>query len=134
MQHDALIAQEECTDMLTHKLANSATAEATTLYGDSDALAADMRTLLNALHRADPGLARKLKRAVDDVGVHVTEAMCTTGRERRDQYGAALLSARETLACLRAAETAGFLVNEARVHLEGGAERLIARLVTARAT
>jgi hypothetical protein len=104
----------------------------TTLYGDSEALALELRPLLALLARVDQGLARKLKRASDELGEHVTEAMCTTGRERRDEYEAALVSARETLACLRAAESVRLLSNP-EADLEGRLQRLMTRLVSARA-
>lgn len=117
-----------------HKAYSNEQAEATTttLYGDSEALAADLRPLLVLLGRIDPTLARKLKRASDELSMHVTEAMCTTGRERRDEYEAALVSARDTLACLRAAEGVGLMANT-DLDLEGRAQRLVARIVNARA-
>lgn len=81
----------------------------TTLYVESVALSADVRLLLSPIARKDQDLAKRLKRACDDVPLHVAEGMCATGRDRRGEYGAALDSAREALACVRAAESVGYL-------------------------
>ena len=80
-----------------------------TLYVESAALAVDVRLLLPPIARRDQDLARRLKRACDDVPLHVAEGMCSTGRVRRQEYGAALGSAREALQCVRAAEGVGYL-------------------------
>jgi four helix bundle protein len=80
-----------------------------TLYVESAALAAEVRLVLSSIARRDQDLARRLKRACDDVPLHVEEGMCHTGRTRRLEYGAALGSAREALACVRAAESVGYL-------------------------
>ena len=72
-----------------------------TLYVESAALAAEVRVLLSPVARRDQDLARRLRRACDDVPMHVAEGMCHTGRARRLEYGAALGSAREALACER---------------------------------
>jgi len=80
-----------------------------TLYVESVALTVDVRVLLSPIARRDQDLARRLKRACDDVPLHVAEGMCTVGRARRLEYGAALGSAREALACVRAAESVGYL-------------------------
>jgi four helix bundle protein len=73
------------------------------------AVALDVKGLLSPIARRDQDLARRLKRASDDVPLHVAEGMCSTGREKRSEYGAALGSAREALACVRAAESVGYL-------------------------
>jgi four helix bundle protein len=96
----------------------------TTLYLDSVGLASDVRVLLSPIARRDQDLAKRLRRACDDVTLHVAEGMCETGRGKRLEYGAALSSAREALACLRAAESVGYLHTD-----EGLAERLT-QLVT----
>ncbi len=80
-----------------------------TLYVESAALAVQVRVLLSPIARRDQDLARRLKRACDDVPMHVAEGMCHTGRTRRLEYGAALGSAREALACVKAAEGVGYL-------------------------
>lgn len=80
-----------------------------TLYLDSVGLASDVRGLLSPIARRDQDLAKRLRRACDEVPEHIAEGMCLTGRPRRAEYEAARVSAREALACLRAAETVGYL-------------------------
>jgi four helix bundle protein len=83
-----------------------------TLYLDSIGLASDVRTLLSPIARRDHDLAKRLRRACDEVPEHIAEGMCLTGRPRRAEYEAARVSAREALACLRAAETVGYLPDD----------------------
>jgi biotin carboxylase len=78
-----------------------------TMYIDSVGLAADVRPLLAAIARRDQELARRLRRACDEVPEHIAEGMCLTGRQRRQRYGQAGQAASEALACLRAAEGEG---------------------------
>ena len=80
-----------------------------TLYVESVSLAAEVNLLWSQIGKRDQGLARRLKRACQDVPLHLAEGMCATGRARRKEYGAALGSAREALACVRAAESIGYL-------------------------
>lgn len=80
-----------------------------TLYVESVSLATEVRLLLSPIEKRDQELARRLKRACDDVPLHVAEGMCATGRARRLEYGAALGSAREALACVQAAQSVGYL-------------------------
>jgi four helix bundle protein len=83
-----------------------------TLYLDSIGLASDVRALLSPLARRDQDLAKRLRRACDEVPEHIAEGMCVTGRSRRVEYEAARVSAREALACLRAAESVGYLLDD----------------------
>jgi four helix bundle protein len=83
-----------------------------TLYVESAALAAEARLLVSPIARRDQDLARRLRRAFDDVPFHIAEGMCSTGRTKRHEYGAALGSAREALACVRAAESVGYLASD----------------------
>jgi four helix bundle protein len=80
-----------------------------TVYVESVALAADVRDWLSPIAKRDQDLARRLKRAVDGVPLHIAEGMYNTGRSKRQEYRAALGSAREALACVRAAESVGYL-------------------------
>ena len=80
-----------------------------TLYVESAELAAAARSLINPIARHVQDLSKRLKRAFDDVPEHIAEGMCSTGRMKRQEYGAALGSAREALACVRAAESVGYL-------------------------
>jgi four helix bundle protein len=100
----------------------------TTLYMDSVALAADVRLLMPALTRKDQALARRLKRLCDELPKHISEGMSSTGRARRSAYAAALGSAREALACVRAALSVGYL-NDPERELEGKLSQLVSRMV-----
>jgi hypothetical protein len=61
---------------------------------ESVAVASDVRLVLAPIMRKDQELGRRLKRACDDVPLHLAEGMCSTGRTRRTEYGAALGSAK----------------------------------------
>jgi four helix bundle protein len=97
-----------------------------TLYIDSVGVTADVRVMLAPIARRDQDLARRLRRACDEVPEHIAEGMCLTGRSRRQEYMAALGSAREALACLRAAESVGYLDVDAGLALR--LERLLTRI------
>jgi four helix bundle protein len=99
----------------------------TTLYMESVALASDVRSLLAPIMRKDQGLGRRLKRAADEVPEHLAEGMSNTGRVRRSEYGAALGSAKEALACVRAAASVGYLSERERL-IEGRLEQLMERM------
>jgi 4'-phosphopantetheinyl transferase EntD len=80
-----------------------------TLYVESEEFAAEARALFNPIARRDTDLARRLKRASDDIVEHVQEGMCSTGRERKREYAAARKCALEALACIHAATSVGYL-------------------------
>jgi hypothetical protein len=80
-----------------------------TPYIDGVALATEARPLLAPLARRDADLAKRLRRVCDEVPEHLEEAMYLTGRRRRAEYAQAEQAAREALACLRAAESVGYL-------------------------
>ena len=101
-----------------------------TLYVESAALAAQVRVLLSPIAKRDQDLARRLKRACDDVPLHVAEGMCNVGRTRRIEYGAALGSAREALACVKAAESVGYL-REGDQGLSSKINHVLDRIVSA---
>jgi hypothetical protein len=98
----------------------------TTLYMESVALASRIKTLAQVMRR-DPELSRRLKRGADDVPEHFAEAMCLTGRARRQELEAARRGLRELFACVRAAAGAGHL-KEREAELEASIEQLLARL------
>jgi four helix bundle protein len=102
----------------------------TTLYVESMGVASDVRDLLTPIARRDQDLAKRLRRACDDVPLRIAEGMCSTGRERRLEYGAALGSAREALACVRAAESVGYL-KDGDPDLRERIERLLDRILAA---
>jgi four helix bundle protein len=73
-----------------------------------DAIAA-MRPMLASIVRDDPDLARQLRRAASSVVLNLAEGSGSAGRVRTARYRTALGSARETFACLRAAEAFGYI-------------------------
>jgi hypothetical protein len=98
-----------------------------TLFAESEEFAAEARALFNPIARRNNELARRLKRASDDLVEHVQEGMCSTGRERRREYAAARSSALEALACIHAAESVGCLPT-GDLGLGARAKALVARL------
>jgi hypothetical protein len=102
----------------------------TTLYMESVALASDVQKALPPIMRKDQELGRRLKRACDEVSLHLAESMCHTGRAKRAEYVAALGSAREALACVRAAGGVGCLAERDRA-IEGRFRQLVERMQAA---
>jgi hypothetical protein len=95
---------------------------------ESVGLASDVRVLLSPIARRDQDLAKRLRRACDEVPLHLAEGMCSTGRVKRLEYGAAVGSAREALACVRAATSVG-LLRDGDGGLALRLERLLGRIV-----
>jgi four helix bundle protein len=96
---------------------------------DSVGLAADVRALLSPIARRDQELAKRLRRACDEVPLHLAEGMCSTGRVKRLEYGAAVGSAREALACVRAAASVGLLTG-GDAGVSERLERLLRRILS----
>ncbi len=69
----------------------------------------DIAPYCRLLARADPDLARQLRRAATSVPLNVAEGMYSRGKLRQARYHTALGSARETLACLEVAHAMGLL-------------------------
>jgi four helix bundle protein len=63
-----------------------------------------LRPVLAAIERRDGDLARQLRRAASSVALNVGEGMGSRAGHRRERYGTALGSARETVACLDVAQ------------------------------
>lgn len=99
-----------------------------TLYVESADLAAEARSLIVPIARRDQDLAKRLKRAFDEVPEHIAEGMCSTGRQKRQEYGAALGSAREALACVRAAQSVGYLRDDPG-SITGRMQKLLDRIL-----
>lgn len=99
----------------------------TTLYMESVDLASRIKTLQVQVMRRDAELGRRLKRGADEVPEHLAEAMCLTGRARRQELEAARRGLRELFACVRAAAGAGYL-KERDVELESSIAQLLARI------
>jgi four helix bundle protein len=79
------------------------------IYDDMLDAVREMRGLLAAIEKRDNDLARQLRRAASSVVLNVAEGSGSFGRMRTARYRTALGSARETLACLRVAETFGYV-------------------------
>lgn len=79
------------------------------LYQDSLQLTHDVRGYLDPIQRRDAQLARRLKRASDGVVRSMEESLWMRGRQKRKHVREALGHAMETSACLRAAESIGYV-------------------------
>ena len=69
----------------------------------------EMRAMVAAIERRDADLGRQLRRAACSVLLNLAEGSGSFGRVRVARYRTALGSARETVACLEAAEALGYL-------------------------
>jgi four helix bundle protein len=87
-----------------------------------------MRSMIAAIDKRDPDLARQLRRAASSVVLNVAEGSGSFGRMRTARYRTALGSARETLACLRVAEAFGY-VEPVRQEMLATMNRVIGTLV-----
>jgi four helix bundle protein len=68
-----------------------------------------LRPVLRRIELRDKDLARQLRRCSVSVALNVAEGMYSRGGNRTTRYHSALGSARETLACLEAAEACGYV-------------------------
>jgi four helix bundle protein len=69
----------------------------------------EVRPVADRIGRFDRDLARQLKKASVAVVLNTAEGSGTRGGRRRNTYEIALGEARETRACLEAAEAAGYV-------------------------
>lgn len=69
----------------------------------------DLRPVVRRLQIKDRDLARQLRRCSVSIALNVAEGMYSRGDIRGARYHSALGSARETLACLEAAEACGYV-------------------------
>jgi four helix bundle protein len=69
----------------------------------------DARSAIAAIEKHDSDLARQMRRAGTSVVLNLAEGSGSTGGVRRVRYRTALGSARETKACLEAAEALGYI-------------------------
>jgi four helix bundle protein len=88
----------------------------------------EIRPIAERIARHDRDLARQLKHAIIGVALNVSEGSATRGGRRRNTYEIALGEARETRACLEAAEAIGY-VAEIAPELTDKLDRVIATLV-----
>ena len=88
----------------------------------------EIRGVLAKVEVKDLDLAKQLRRAATSVLLNIAEASGVSGGNRRMRYLTALGSAKETRACLHAAEALGYIggLNESVVD---GLDRIIATLV-----
>jgi four helix bundle protein len=68
-----------------------------------------MRPVVRAIEKHDRDLACQLRRAASSVVLNVAEGSGSAGGVRLQRYRTALGSARETWACLRVAQAAGYV-------------------------
>jgi len=68
-----------------------------------------LRPVLRRIEVRDKDLARQLRRCSVSVALNIAEGMYSRGGNRNARYHTALGSARETLACLEAAEACGYV-------------------------
>jgi four helix bundle protein len=87
-----------------------------------------LRPVLRRIELRDKDLARQLRRCSVSVALNVAEGMYSRGNNRGARYHSALGSARETLACLEAAEACGY-VAEADAALCEQLKRVVGTLV-----
>jgi four helix bundle protein len=88
----------------------------------------EVRPVADRIGRFDRDLARQLKRASVSIALNVSEGSATRGGRRRNTYEIALGEARETRACLEAAEAIGY-VPRVSPELRDKLDRVIATLV-----
>lgn len=69
----------------------------------------ELRPAVRRIELRDKDLARQLRRCSVSVALNVAEGMYSRGNNRSARYHSALGSARETLACLEAAEACGYI-------------------------
>jgi four helix bundle protein len=88
----------------------------------------EMRGMVGAIERRDADLGRQLRRAACSVLLNLAEGSGSFGRVRVVRYRTALGSARETVACLEAAEALGYIASLPTV-VVGKLDRVIGTLV-----
>ncbi len=87
-----------------------------------------LRPVLKRIELRDKDLARQLRRCSVSVALNVAEGMYSRGGNRAARYHSALGSARETLACLEAAEACGYVAGTDAV-LSEQLKRVVGTLV-----
>src|SRR5688572_7437034 len=87
-----------------------------------------LRPVLKRIELRDKDLARQLRRCSVSVALNIAEGMYSRGGNRASRYHSALGSARETLACLEAAESCGY-VSATEVALTEQLKRVVGTLV-----
>jgi four helix bundle protein len=88
----------------------------------------EVRPVADRIARMDRDLARQLRKASVAIALNTAEGSGTRGGRRRNTYEIALGEARETCACLHAAEAAGY-VSSVPLQLMGKLDHVIATLV-----
>src|SRR5438552_10638617 len=79
------------------------------IYGVMLSVLRGVRPAIEEIEKHDGDLARQLRRAGSSVVLNLAEGSGATGGVRRVRYRTALGSARETRACLEAAEALGYV-------------------------
>ncbi len=70
-----------------------------------------LRPLLSLIERKDGDLGRQLRRASASIALNLAEGMYSRGKNRSARYHTALVSARETLACIEVAQSFGYVAS-----------------------
>jgi four helix bundle protein len=91
-------------------------------------IVSEVRPVAERIALKDRDLARQLKKASFAVALNTAEGSGTRGGRRRSTYEIALGEARETRACLHAAQAAGYVSNVSPELLDK-LDRVIATLV-----
>lgn len=88
----------------------------------------ELRPVLRRIELRDKDLGRQLRRCSVSVALNLAEGMYSRGNNRGARYHSALGSARETLACLEAAEACGYVAGtDAALHAR--LKRIVGTLV-----
>ncbi len=67
-----------------------------------------LQPVVRRIELKDRDLGRQLRRCSSSIALNVAEGMYSRGRNRNARYHSALVSARETLACLEVAAVCGY--------------------------
>src|SRR5450631_3418287 len=87
----------------------------------------DLRPVLAQIERQDPSLGKQLRRCASSMALNCAEGSGCRGGTRKQRYLDALGSARESAACLDAADALGYCPLDAK--LRDRIERIAATLV-----
>ena len=79
------------------------------IYGVMLQVLRDLKRAILQIEKCDADLARQMRRAAASVVLNLAEGSGSSGGVRRVRYKTALGSARETRACLEAAEALGYI-------------------------
>jgi len=76
------------------------------------------QTVVDAIARHDPDLAKQMRRASSSVTLNIAEGSSSQGRNRKARYFNALGSAKEVRACMHVALAAGYIKSIDNAHAD----------------